>query len=150
MEPRVKLLLLLLPPPSSSPPLPPSPSLSPPSLAGSRHMPKPLADQVVVVTGASQGIGRATALELARRGAKVVVAARNDEALHAVVAEIEAAGGRAKSVVADVADFAQVKRVGRRAIKRFGSIDTWVNNAAVAAYATVGSCRPTSSIASSA
>jgi short-subunit dehydrogenase len=100
-------------------------------------MRKPLADQVVVVTGASQGIGRATALELASRGASVVVAARNEEALRRLVEEIERQGGKAEAVVTDVGDYAQVERLGARAVARFGRVDTWVNNAAVSAYATV-------------
>jgi short-subunit dehydrogenase len=100
-------------------------------------VPKPLAEQVVVITGASQGIGRATALEMANRGARVVVSARNATALQALVAEIESDGGEAEWVVADVADFEQVERVETRALERFGVIDTWVNNAAVAVYASV-------------
>ncbi|MDP9368744.1 MAG: SDR family oxidoreductase [Chloroflexota bacterium] len=95
---------------------------------------KPLDQQVIVITGASSGIGRLTALEAARRGAKVVLAARGAEALEAAVQEITAAGGTAFAVQTDVADFAQVEALGRRAIERFGRIDTWVNNAAVSVY----------------
>jgi short-subunit dehydrogenase len=100
-------------------------------------MGKPLAEQVVVVTGGSQGIGRTTALMLADRGARVVVAARNQVALDELVAEIERFGGDAVAVVADVSDAAQVDRIGDVATTRFGSVDTWVNNAAVSTYATV-------------
>lgn len=99
-------------------------------------MPKLLLDQVVVVTGASQGIGRATALMLADRGARVVAAARNEEALRKLVSEIEESGGEAEAVVADVGVYEQVEEIGRRAVARFGRVDTWVNNAAVSAYAT--------------
>jgi short-subunit dehydrogenase len=109
---------------------------------GAREVPKPLDQQVVVITGASQGIGRATALELADRGARVVVAARNAEALATLVAEIEGASGEAEAVVTDVADFDQVERLGRRAVDRFGGVDTWVNNAAVSAYATAEQLTP--------
>jgi len=100
-------------------------------------MPKPLADQVLVITGASSGIGRATAVEAGRRGATVILAARNVRALHAAAAEVERAGGTPHAVPTDVAEFAQVERLAREAIERFGRIDTWVNNAAVAMYATV-------------
>jgi short-subunit dehydrogenase len=100
-------------------------------------MRRPLADQVVVVTGASQGIGRTTALAFADRGARVVAAARNEEALQRLVDEIGRAGGEADAVVADVAFADQVEEIGRRAMARFGRVDTWVNNAAVSAYATV-------------
>jgi short-subunit dehydrogenase len=98
---------------------------------------KPLSEQVVVLTGASSGIGRATAIELGRRGASVVLAARNEEALRAAARELEAAGGRAHVVVTDVADSAQVFRLAEDAAAHFGRIDTWVNNAAVSEYGTV-------------
>src|SRR5687768_15263516 len=102
----------------------------------------PLSDQVVVITGASQGIGRETALRFAARGGSVVVAARNEEALRDLVEKIEAAGGRAEPVVADVAEYKDVERIGVRAIERFGRLDTWVNNAAVSIYATVEQLQP--------
>jgi short-subunit dehydrogenase len=97
----------------------------------------PLHEQVVVITGASQGIGRETAAAVAARGASVVVAARNEEALVALADAIEREGGRAEPVVADVADYAQVERIGSRAVERFGRVDTWINNAGVSIYATV-------------
>lgn len=97
-------------------------------------MPKPLAEQVVVITGASSGIGREAALRFAGRGASVVLTARGQEALQEVEREIIAAGGTALVVTADVADFNQVQRVTRSALERFGRIDTWVNNAAVTVY----------------
>lgn len=98
---------------------------------------RPLSEQVVVLTGASSGIGRATAIEFGRRGASVVLAARNAEALHTAAREVEAAGGRALVVVTDVADAAQVFRLAEDAVARFGRIDTWINNAAVSEYGTV-------------
>jgi short-subunit dehydrogenase len=101
------------------------------------HRHPPLREQVVVITGASQGIGRETTLLLAREGAAVVPAARNEEALGTLAAEIEAAGGRVQPVTADVSDYAAVERVADRAEERFGRIDTWVNNAAVSVYAPV-------------
>jgi NADP-dependent 3-hydroxy acid dehydrogenase YdfG len=98
---------------------------------------KPIRDQVLVITGASSGIGRATALRFARRGASVVPIARGEAALESLRREIERFGGRAHPVVADVADWPQVERAAEEAVDRFGRIDTWVNNAAVALYATV-------------
>jgi NAD(P)-dependent dehydrogenase (short-subunit alcohol dehydrogenase family) len=96
-------------------------------------MKRTLRGAVVVVTGASSGIGRATALLLARRGARVVVAARRAAALAEVAAECERLGGQALAVPVDVADEAAVRELARRAAERFGGIDVWVNNAAVTA-----------------
>src|SRR6478735_4993432 len=100
-------------------------------------MPIPLSDQVVVITGASSGIGRETALEFGRRGASVVIAARNEPALTEVAREIERHGGNALPAPTDVSDWTQVERLAGTAVARFGRIDTWVNNAAISAYATV-------------
>jgi short-subunit dehydrogenase len=100
-------------------------------------MTRDIAQQVVVITGASSGIGRETALEFGRQGSAVVVAARNQEALEEVAREVERLGGRAEPVPTDVAEWPQVERLAARAKQRFGRIDTWINNAAVSEYATV-------------
>jgi NAD(P)-dependent dehydrogenase (short-subunit alcohol dehydrogenase family) len=92
---------------------------------------KPVAEQVVVVMGASSGIGRATALRFAEQGAKVVVAARGEPGLRSLVTEIENQGGTATAVVADVADLAQVQAVADRALQVYGRLDTWVHMAGV-------------------
>ncbi|MGR0183094.1 SDR family oxidoreductase [Azospirillum aestuarii] len=91
-------------------------------------------DKVVVVTGASSGIGRATALEFARHGAAVVLAARRHAALHEVAEDCIEAGGRAMVVPTDVRDQEQMNRLAERAIEVFGGIDVWVNNAGVIAF----------------
>jgi 3-oxoacyl-[acyl-carrier protein] reductase len=90
-----------------------------------------LKNRIALVTGASQGIGRATALALAQSGARVAVAARNAAKLAGVVAEITAAGGEAIAVQMDVADAQQVKAGFRQAIEKFGKLDILVNNAAI-------------------
>ncbi|MGI4880450.1 MAG: SDR family oxidoreductase [Janthinobacterium lividum] len=96
---------------------------------------KPLREQVVVITGASSGIGLVTAKAAAKRGAKVVLVARNEPALSDAVAEITAAGGTADYAVADVGIAGQVAAAAAKAVARFGRIDTWVNDAGVAIYA---------------
>jgi short-subunit dehydrogenase len=103
---------------------------------------RPLRDQVIVITGASQGIGRETALLFGRAGASVVPVARNEMALETLSDEIQRSGGRAEPVVADVSDPVALERVADRAEERFGRIDTWVNNAAVSVYAPVDELQP--------
>lgn len=90
-----------------------------------------LKERVALVTGASQGIGRATSLALAAAGARVIAAARNREKLAAVVQEITAAGGEAFAVGMDVADAEQIKAGFRQGLERFGRLDILVNNAAI-------------------
>jgi 3-oxoacyl-[acyl-carrier protein] reductase len=90
-----------------------------------------LKDKVAVVTGASQGIGRDTALALAEAGAKVAVAARSEEKLSALVADIAAAGGCGLAVKMDVADAEQVKAGFKQVLEKFGRLDILVNNAAI-------------------
>jgi NAD(P)-dependent dehydrogenase (short-subunit alcohol dehydrogenase family) len=96
----------------------------------------PLEEQVVVVAGASSGIGRETAVRLARRGAKVVVSARSAEGLASLVEEIAATGGTASAFPADVVDPAAMGALGDHAVERFGRLDTWVHAAAVTAWAS--------------
>lgn len=103
---------------------------------------KPLHQQVVVVVGASSGIGRETARRFARRGARVVVAARSRPALASLVNEIESAGGRATARVADVTDFAQMEALADAAVATYGQLDTWVHLAAVGMWATVEQTTP--------
>ncbi len=90
-----------------------------------------LSGHVAFVTGASQGIGRACALELAQKGAAVAVAARNQEKLKELVREIEVAGGKAAAFTLDVSDEEQIKSVAKTAIAQFGKIDVLVNNAGI-------------------
>jgi NAD(P)-dependent dehydrogenase (short-subunit alcohol dehydrogenase family) len=92
-------------------------------------------DSVIVVTGASSGIGRATALRCASAGAAVVLAARRAEALDEVARKCEAAGAEALAVPTDVTDAGAVQALARRAVERFGRLDVWVNCAALTAFA---------------
>jgi short-subunit dehydrogenase len=98
---------------------------------------KKLSDQVIVVTGASSGIGRATARMAAQRGARVVLTARSADALQKVAAEIGETKGRASWFAADVTIPRQLEAVAEAAEKEHGRIDTWVNNAGVSAYGAI-------------
>jgi len=93
---------------------------------------KKLKDQVIVITGASSGIGLCTAESAAKQGAKVVLAARSGETLADVVDRIDGSGGEAMAVMCDVADRKQVDRLAQETVERFGRFDTWVNNAGLA------------------
>jgi len=96
---------------------------------------RPVEEQVVVIFGASSGIGRQTALDFGQRGAKVVVAARDEAGLNSLVQEIKQDGGEAIAIVADAIDFNQVKAVADGAVQTYGRLDTWVHAAAIAVYA---------------
>lgn len=99
----------------------------------------PLTGRVAIVTGASSGIGRATAVELARAGAQVALVARRGELLEGLAAELATAGGgRAVAVSADLADPAQIDRMVRAAIAAFGAVDFLVTAAGVGAFAPIG------------
>lgn len=95
---------------------------------------KPLDRQVVVVTGASSGIGLATALMAAERGARVVLVARSDGTLEQIRRGLEQEGRMAAVVAADVADRGALEDAAKMAVERFGRIDTWINNAGVSIY----------------
>jgi NAD(P)-dependent dehydrogenase (short-subunit alcohol dehydrogenase family) len=103
---------------------------------------KPLREQVMVVTGASSGVGRAIARAAGERGAKVVVAARGEHGLAAAVEEIERAGSEALAVPGDLAEQEQNEELVRRSLERFGRIDTFVANAIVTVYAEVEHLEP--------
>lgn len=95
---------------------------------------KKIAEQVIVITGATSGIGLTTARMAARRGAKLVLAARSVEALDQLADELGRQAIQVATVVADVGDQSDVARIARTAIERFGHIDTWVNNAGISIY----------------
>src|SRR3954468_9030967 len=103
---------------------------------------KPLSEQVIVVTGASSGLGRAIARGAGEAGAKLVVTARNAEALDDAVREIEAFGSEAIAVPADHSVQDEVAQVVEQAIDRFGRIDTYVANAMVTVMSEVRQLRP--------
>lgn len=101
------------------------------------HKLKKLADQVVVITGASSGIGLVTARMAAKRGARLVLNARNEEALRGLADEINSSGGEATYVAGDVGTLDDVRRIADEAMRRFGGFDTWINNAGVSIYGSV-------------
>jgi NAD(P)-dependent dehydrogenase (short-subunit alcohol dehydrogenase family) len=99
-------------------------------------------DQIVVVTGASAGVGRATALAFAKRGAKVALIARGQEGLESARREIELGGGQALTIAADVADAEAVEAAAEKVEAELGPIDIWVNNAMVTIFAPVHDIDP--------
>ena len=103
---------------------------------------KPINQQVVSVVGASSGIGRITALEFARRGAKVVVSARGESKLKSLVEEIRSFGGEATYIVADVEVFDQVKAIADKTVEVYGRLDTWVHVPAIGIFATFDNTTP--------
>src|SRR5919108_3697594 len=107
-------------------------------------MPQELANSVVVITGASTGIGRASALKFARARATVVVTSRREHALRRLAEQCEKLGGRALAIAADVTDQQAIQHVAGRASEKFGRIDAWVNNAAVTLFARLEEAPPES------
>lgn len=100
-------------------------------------MPKPLENHIALVTGASRGVGRATALALAREGAHVVITARTSTELDNVAREIETLGVKALTVTADVTQEEDVARLKESALNHFGRVDILVNNAGVGKWGTL-------------
>jgi len=103
---------------------------------------KPIENQVVVLMGASSGIGRETALRLAKRVAKMVVAARSEAGLRSLEDDLRELGGEVTTVVADVSEFEQVEAVAQSAVEEYGRLDTWVHLAAVGLFAPFDQTRP--------
>lgn len=99
---------------------------------------KPKQAQVVVITGASAGIGRATACEFARQGAHIALLARDEQRLEETRKEVEQLGGKAIAIPTDVAEFEQVQAAAERAERELGPIDVWVNNAMTTVFAPFG------------
>jgi len=105
-------------------------------------MRRDLKGAVVVITGGSSGIGHATALAFARRGARVVIASRGGDALGRVLRELKAKGAEGLAIPADVSQWHDVERIAHETISRFGRIDVWINDAAVAEWAFIDEMTP--------
>ncbi|MBD2043536.1 SDR family oxidoreductase [Microcoleus sp. FACHB-672] len=103
---------------------------------------KPINQQVVAIVGASSGIGRETALQFAKRGAKLVVSTRSEAKIAPLVDEIRGFGGEVTAVVADVTVFEQVKAIADRTVEVYGRLDTWVHCPAIAVYAAFDKTKP--------
>lgn len=101
-----------------------------------KNMLKPLREQVLVLTGATSGIGLNTARTAASEGAKLVLAARNAEALNELAGELRARGATVETVVADVCKEPDVQRIATVAREAFGGFDTWINNAGIGMFGT--------------
>src|SRR5690349_8582518 len=98
---------------------------------------KPVSEQIIVITGASSGIGLTTARMAAKQGARLVLAARNEQAVRQLEQEINSSGGQALGVVADVGSEAEVRKIADAANARFGGFDAWVNNAGISVYGKI-------------
>jgi len=103
---------------------------------------KDINQQVMVITGASSGIGLTTARMAADQGARLVLNARSEDSLQSLVDEINANGGEAIYVAGDVGNEQDMRRVAQAAIDRFGGFDTWVNNAGVSIYGLIDEIDP--------
>ena len=112
-------------------------------------MPKPLSSQVVAVTGASSGVGRAIARAFGAAGAKVGLIARGVDGLNAAADEIRAAGGEALVLPTDVSRAPEVQKAAGAIAEKWGRIDTWVNDAMVSVFSPVVGDEPPRSIAGS-
>ncbi len=103
---------------------------------------KPINQQVVAVVGASSGIGRVTAIEFAKRGAKVLVSARGESKLESLVEEIRRFGGDATAFVADVQSYSEVKAIADKTVEVYGRLDTWVHLPAISLFALFDEVTP--------
>src|SRR5690242_17513057 len=101
-----------------------------------------MAKQIVVITGASAGVGRAAVRESAKHGADIGLAARGVDGLEGARREVEAAGGRALVLPTDVADHAQVENAAAKVERELGPIDIWVNNAMASVFSPIKEMTP--------